>query len=271
MKLCYCDESGTGDEPYAVMAGIVVDSQRMHKTKEHWNNLLDSLSRIIGKEVIELHTRDFYPGNGIWRGIDGTQRAKIISLILEWLNERKHDIIFTAIEKETYYQEKNIGRIYKEINTIWKALGFHLILGIQKNYQKADKTKGNTILVFDNEDREMKQFTELILNPPAWSDSYYAKTKKQNRLDQIVDVPYWGDSKQVSLLQLADFICYFIRRYIEIREEKIPAKYPGEDSRLDYWFDLIKKREVGHSIMYPSRGRCEVADLYYKIAPNSIK
>lgn len=115
MKLCYCDESGTGDEPYAVMTGIIVDSQRMHKTKEHWNNLLDSLSRIIGKEVIELHTRDFYPGNGIWRGINGAQRAKIISLILEWLNERKHDIIFTAIEKRLIIKKKILGKFIKRL------------------------------------------------------------------------------------------------------------------------------------------------------------
>lgn len=33
MKLCYCDESGTGNEPVAVMVGIVVDTKRMHLTK----------------------------------------------------------------------------------------------------------------------------------------------------------------------------------------------------------------------------------------------
>jgi len=30
MKFCYLDESGIGDEPYAVMVGIIVDAQRMH-------------------------------------------------------------------------------------------------------------------------------------------------------------------------------------------------------------------------------------------------
>ena len=33
MNLCYCDESGTGNEAIAVMAGIVVDAGRMHLTK----------------------------------------------------------------------------------------------------------------------------------------------------------------------------------------------------------------------------------------------
>ena len=46
MKVCYCDESGTGDEPIAVLVGVVVDSQRMHVTKEHWGDLLENLSTI---------------------------------------------------------------------------------------------------------------------------------------------------------------------------------------------------------------------------------
>jgi hypothetical protein len=51
----------------------------------------------------------------------------------------------------------------------------------------------------------------------------------------------------------------------------VPAKYDGEDSKLDYWFELIIKRNVPTSVMYPSRGRCEIANLYYRIAPNYIK
>ena len=48
MKFCYCDESGTGDEPIAVMVGIVVDAQRMHLTKADWAELLETLSQLLG-------------------------------------------------------------------------------------------------------------------------------------------------------------------------------------------------------------------------------
>jgi hypothetical protein len=44
MKVCYCDESGTGDEPIAVMVGVLVDSQRMHITKKDWCELLEQFS-----------------------------------------------------------------------------------------------------------------------------------------------------------------------------------------------------------------------------------
>ena len=100
MKICYCDETGTGDEPIAVMVGVIVDSQRMHVTKEHWEELLSTLSKIINKELEEIHTRDFYSGNGIWRGIDGPKRAKVITSILNWFKARKHHLVYTSVFKK---------------------------------------------------------------------------------------------------------------------------------------------------------------------------
>jgi hypothetical protein len=40
MKFCYLDESGTGEELFAVMAGIVVDAYRSRITRKDWMDLL---------------------------------------------------------------------------------------------------------------------------------------------------------------------------------------------------------------------------------------
>ncbi len=271
MKFCYCDESGIGAEPIAVMAGVIVDAQRMHKTKAEWECLLKTLSITAKRRITELHTKDFYPGNGQWRGIDGPTRAQIITDILLWLNERRHGVIFSVMKKTQYEKEKIAGTVPAEINTVWRALGFHLILGIQKAHQSMSRTKGHTLLVFDNEERERVTFTDLLTNPPAWSDSYYTKRRTQNRLDQIIDVPYWTDSKAVGLVQLADFLAYFIRRYVEITEHLDEVRYDGEDTRLEEWFKLISARQIARSCTYPSRGRCDTANLYWQIAPECVK
>ena len=212
MKLCYCDESGTGNEPIAVMVGIVVDASRMHLTKVHWGNLLKILSDIAGRPIVELHTRNFYAGNGVFRGIDGPQRSEIISAVCEWLTDRKHHVVYTSVLKDEYHKARSTQRIPDELNTIWRYLGFHLVLAMQKFCQKNPKTKGHTIYVFDNEEREEARFTDIILRPPEWSDEYYDRKPQQDRLDQIVDVPYFGDSKDVGLIQLADFFSFFLRR-----------------------------------------------------------
>jgi len=93
MKVCYFDESGTGEEPVAVVTGVVVDAQRMHATKEHWSELLDVLSGLCGRKLDELHTKDFYAGNSPFKKMDGPTRAKYISEIISWFCERKHDFV----------------------------------------------------------------------------------------------------------------------------------------------------------------------------------
>jgi hypothetical protein len=271
MKFCYCDESGTGTEPIAVMVGVVVDANRMHLTKDNWSNLLTTLSRLLGRQVSELHACEFYPGNGIWRGINGHLRSNLITAILQWLMDRKHYIVYSVIHKARFTQCKTQGQIPDEIGTIWQALGFHLLLALQKAYQRSEGTKGNTIVIFDNQKREEIRFTDLVKNPPHWSDSYYCRERGSRQLDQIIDVPYFADSRDVALIQLADFLSFFIRRYVEIKEGLGGERYEGEDTRLEEWMPQIITRSIGSSFLYPKRGRCSCAEIFYSIAPECIK
>jgi hypothetical protein len=57
MKLCYCDETGTGEEPFAVLLGVVVDASRMHVTKNDWASFLAQLSEMVGQEFQELNKK----------------------------------------------------------------------------------------------------------------------------------------------------------------------------------------------------------------------
>jgi len=271
MKFCYCDESGTGTEPIAVMVGVIVDAQRMHLTKDNWNNLLNILSRHLGRHVSELHTRNFYPGNGIWRGLEGPLRSRIITAILEWLKERKHYIVYSAIHKDRFIYCRNQDQIPSEIRTIWRALGFHILLALQKAHQRFEATKGNTVVIFDNEKREELRFTDLVKNPPTWSDSYYSRDRHSKPLNQIVDVPYFVDSRDVGLIQLADFLSFFVRRYIEINENLTSIHYDGEDTRLEEWMKSITSCSISSSFVYPKRSRCSCAEIFYSIAPETIK
>jgi hypothetical protein len=271
MKLCYCDESGTGDEPIAVMVGVIVDSQRMHVTKDHWGGLLTTLSRICGAQLSEIHTRDFYAGNGVWRGMGGPERSNVISTVFEWLKERKHDVVFTAAVKSSYYDALREERLPKELNTIWRFLAFHLILAVQKAHQRQASTKGNTVFIFDNEMREEDRFTDLVFAPPCWSDEYYERGKKQGTLDQIIDVPYFGDSQKVMLIQVADLIAFFLRRYAEISEGFTPPRFKDEMPKVQAWVRLLAECSIGRSMIYPTRARCQAADMFYQLAPKSIR
>jgi len=271
MKFCYCDESGTGDEPIAVMVGIILDHTRMHVTKADWCALLAKLSTMAGREITELHTRDFYAGNSPWRGIDGPTRAAVISAIFDWICERKHKIVYASVCRKVYHDMFALQRIPDELNTLWRFLGFHLVLSVQRFGQTFDKNKGNTLLIFDNEQREQMRFTDIILRPPAWSGEYYAKKRKQDPLDEIVDVPYFGDSQDVGLIQVADFLAYFLRRYAEIKEELVPARYPEEEARMDEWIKMLMSCSIGRSLIYPKVGRNAAQELFWRCGSTSIR
>ena len=270
MKFSYMDESGTGDEPYAVMVGIIVDARRMHVTKTDWHDLLCILSDMVGREVSEIHTRDFYPGNSPWRELSGDIRASIITAIFEWLRNRKHRVVYSAVDKAVFFRDFSNEAYAPVIETLWRFMALHICLSIQKHHQTLERNKGHTVLIFDNEDREAKNFTELVRDPPEWTDTYYRRKRRQVRLDQIIDVPYFGDSRYVGLIQVADFVSFFLRRHIEIQEGVIPPRYDDEQMLVENWIRIALDQAIPKSRMYPSRGRCECADLFHRYAPCCI-
>ena len=271
MNFCYSDESGTGQEPIATMVGIVVDSSRMHLTKSDWNELLSDLSQMTGRKIVELHTADFYKGNGVWRGIDGPTRANIITAVLNWLGDRKHHVVYASVSKSSYFEAVKARVIPEEVHTLWRFLAFHLVLAIQKYSQPEKASKGSTVLEFDNEDREESRFIDLVLNPPTWSDDYYRRNKKRSQLDQIIDVPFFADSKKVPLLQVADFLAFFLRRHAEIQERLVGPVYEGEEEKISAWAKQLANRSIGRSHIYPKQNRNMAQEYFYSHAPQSIR
>ena len=277
MQFVYIDESGTGDEPIGVMAGVIADSYRMRPTKEEWNKLLTNLSEIIGRDIDEIHTRDFYSGNSPWRDLDGNQRSEIINAIFQWLNNRKHSIVYTAVDKERFYRDRDDNQYLSELSTLWKFMALHLALSLQKYNQGAARgrnrkinPKGSTVLIFDHEHREQEPYTNLLLDPPDWTDKYYDKKRNQEKMSQIVDVPHFVDSKKVGLIQLADFVCFFLRKYLELNMGFAEPAYEDEIEKVNDWTEKILNRSIPENNLYLRRGRCECSQLFCFYAPDVI-
>ncbi len=279
MKFVYVDETGTGEELIAVMAGVIADSYKMRVTKFDWNDLLNKLSKITAKKIDEIHTSEFYLGNGPWRKLKGQQRAKIIDAICDWLGERKHSIVYSAVNKKDFFNDFNKEPKLKEIGSLWKFMALHISLSLQKKFQGSEKDKknrkinpkGSFVLIFDHQHREQKGFTNLVLSPPDWTNCYYDKMEQQEKMNQLIDVPHFVDSKQVGLIQLADFICFFLRKHIELSLNLIQPKYKDEKEKVSHWVDLILKRAIPKNNIYKAKGKCESEALFYKYAPKPLK
>ena len=280
MKFVYLDESGTGGDTIAVMAGVIIDTTRMRPTKEDWDGLLAYLSNdMVGKEIEEIHTNELYRGNGVWRGIDGPQRSVLIDVIFKWLSDRKHHIIFTAVDVNKFRENHEGTEFSNDIESLWQFMAFHITLSLQKCMQGAKQSgtrrkkesKCNSVLIFDHQHHDQKKFTELLLNPPEWSRTYYDRVKHQNDLEKIVDIPHFVDSKHVGMIQLADVISYFIRLYLEIENGFKKESYKGELDKLREWYEVIETRCDCLSNCFPKRGRSDTAEHFYNFIPESLK
>ncbi|MBK8650844.1 MAG: DUF3800 domain-containing protein [Elusimicrobia bacterium] len=159
---------------------------------------------------------------------------------------------------------------HADIKTLWRFLGLHLVLGIQKYHKGNKNNKGNTILVFDNEEREMKRFTDLIQAPPKWSSTYYGLEDETDPLSQVVDVPYFADSVDVPLLQVADFVAFFLRKHAEL-ENGVIERYDGERLKVRSWINMALKRRIPLSAIFPKRGRCSCSEMFFNYAPSCLR
>jgi hypothetical protein len=271
MKFCYLDESGMGNEPVLVMAGILVDAHRMHVTKGAWEDFLRYLSQETGRTINEFHSRDFYRGNGPWRNVAGPNRAKLISAIIRWIETRKHNVVFSALLKDEFTNRRSSIQQTTGADCPWCAAAMHCILSLQKHNQSQEKNKGHTVVIFDREVKKEGELSNLIHSPLSALNEYYGKKPKHPVLDQIVDVPYFADSEHVLLLQVADVVAYVLRTYADLEVGALQEQYPEEKAQMKAWVDEIIARALPGSTRYPARGRCEIADLFWNIAPACLR
>lgn len=268
MKICYCDESF--GSTVAVMVGVIVDTYKMEKTKKSWQNILHKASTIANREVEEIHTSDLYTGSGPYYHVDGTKRAEVIDEIYDWFSKRQHRVVYTSVAQDTYKKVKEDGSIYKEIQDLWQYLGFHLILATQKKYPIGKSVKNKVLYVFD-QGRGGTNFSKLVFDPPAWSGEYYGLKKKDNKLSQVIDAPYFADSKHACLIQAADAFSFVLRRYSEILDFGDEERYKGERERISNWVSTLEQRAIERPNIYQQINRSDVQEMFYKLAPNSIR
>lgn len=268
MKFCYLDETGTGQDTVVIVAGVIVDVIRMNRTKQEWESLFDQVSRLSKKPITEMHAKDLIPGNGEWYGVDPQVRDEVVDTILDWLTERNHKVTFSAVDRARFKASSD-DRVH-DLRDEWCAASFHVVLTLQKAHKSISNNKGHTLLIFDK-GKDPTRLISLLRTPPDWSDSYYSRAPRQIQLDQIVDVPYFADSKFLPLIQIADLIGYILRRYADLHDYESTEKYDGELIKYERWIGKIRGTCLKTSMRYMKHGGCDTSKFYRELAPESLR
>jgi hypothetical protein len=266
VKFCYIDESESGDHRVVVAAGVVVDGTRMHATKSDWSELLATLSERLDRPLREFKAKDLYRGSGRWSRMAARDRGQVISDVVEWWLERSHKIVYSGVLTEAY--AACVRHELGDISDAWCAADVHLLLALQRAHQRIGSNKGHTVVVLDRGSHE-KDLVEFVRTPPAWTDAYYARPRRSNRLDQIVDVPYFVDSEHAMLVQTADLFAYILRRLVELSDLDVPSSYAGEADQVSGWAGRLARQGL-RSDLWPTQRRTAAHELFTELTPPSL-
>ena len=269
MKFCYVDESGFGGE-LVVVAGVIVDAARMHRTKAAWDDLLQQLDEESEGRVSEIKGRELYRGNAYWRELDSGERTSLIEAIISWMVARRHDVTFGAVSSAACKLTRDqSGLDGFEQASDWTIAAMHLLLSVQKHHQKQKNNKGKTVFVFDNA-RPHQELTSLVLQPPTVTGQFYQKQRRQDPLDQVIDVPYFADSQHAVLIQAADIFAFLLRLYAELHEGITTEKFPGELERLSKWIGQMGPVLLPDSVRWSMASKDPCTEFFRSIAPQSL-
>jgi hypothetical protein len=271
MKVCYVDESGNDTkDPCLVMVGIVVDAYRLNRTREEFGEIFNDIQQLFQDNLKEVKGAKVLYGRGRWRNVDLETRKRIVSSLCDWVVERKHHIVLAAIDRERFKQSDR-SRFPEVDDDPWLACSLHIALQLQKKYQSEKKNKGRTFLFIDDDKQKADKLSELLFQPPEWTDSYYGRRRNQARLDQLIDSSFAVKSHHVGLVQVADIYAVILRRYAELHEYERSEEWQGEKSLIDEWVRTLASRMLPKATRWPERAKAPCSKWYNDIAPKSLR
>lgn len=245
--------------------GVIADGKRLNRTRTDFADTFARLGHVALRDLRELKSNELYRGLGPWKGIDGPERAAIIENLCRWLCERKHDLALAAIDLEKF----NERPLHADLDE-WMTASLHIALQVQRAHQNQKQNKGSTFLVFDEHQRHADRLAELLFDPPDWTDGYYERDRKRERLDQVIDTAFYARSHHVGLVQIADLFAFLFRRYAELHDYGREPAYAEEVERVSTWVGIIAGRLLPSSHRWPKRGREDVSSWYAGAAPASL-
>jgi hypothetical protein len=244
MKFCYVDESrDSASDKVQVVVGIVADAQRLNRSRVEFSEIFALVEGAYPEALKELKGSRIFYGHGGWREVPPELRKAVFRLFCEWIGERKHSLALSAIDIRRF-SEKLPDNYPDPLRDLWVAGAVHIALQLQKLHQALKKNKGHTVLIFDENKVKADRLNEVLFAPPAWTETYYDKRKKQTPLDQIIDSAFFTKSHHAGLAQVADLFAFVLRHYAELSEYGADPVYRGEADDLDPLVELLATRLI---------------------------
>ena len=242
MYIVYLDESGdpngwNSNQDHFVIGGIAVHEGQIRRLSAR----LDQIQSEFFPEIslpLKFHATDINTGHDRFRDLTDVNRQRMLGAVYRVMaNERyPHVVLFataihiTAVDSPEQALRDTFEDITQRINT------FLVRLHKSGNPQKA-------LLIIDRSQSTEGRYRTLISDFRASGTSY-------GYLGNIVDIPYFSQSSETRLLQLADFVAYAVFRYFERNDsqflDQILTRFDGRsrESERDGLKHIIQTSEA---------------------------
>jgi hypothetical protein len=266
MKFVYVDESGAKDHTDVfVMAGVLIDAYRLRKHTTTFDEMITTFLAKHEGAPKELKTHAFIDGDGGWSKIDAAERKAFLGSVCDLVAECAR-IFAVAFSFEKFdpaakaAQQKTFGTSY------WLGAAMFVSALVQQKMQKEKRNKGHTVLMCDDNKKEMPKLADALYAADPWFDPIYEGTRRkkrgrkgkrvgngalltEERFDQIVNTAFSIKSHHSSMIQVADAVSYIYRRHLELKSGT--EAWAGEK---EYFAGLVNKLEPKRELLGRTSG-----------------
>ncbi|MBI1724596.1 MAG: DUF3800 domain-containing protein [Candidatus Tectomicrobia bacterium] len=218
MYLLYLDESGNPDDPsdrHFVLAGAAV----FELTTFHLSQEMERLqqSYFPGIQPVEFHAAAIRNGKGFWRNQDRSRRDSLLGDIGEAIENsnrpgwsRPGVVLFAAVIEKTnlLYGEEAVKKATEEI-----CRRFDLFL-MRRHQEHGDSQRG--LLVLDE--------GRFQARSKIWVKDFRTLGTQWGTLRNLSDIPYFTNSVDTRLLQVADYVSHAAYLMYERRDYSLFAR-----------------------------------------------
>lgn len=204
MYLLYLDDSGSVPDPhqeYFVLGGLC-----LREDSVHWlTNRMDNYAKTVSPEnpnAVEFHASEIFGGRSFpWDALKNRdKRIQVIKDILCILNEsRETTAAFACAVHEPSYPDQDPFLIaFEDLCTRFE-------LFLNRIYHDAGRQNHKGMIIFDESSYENQIQKKAIL--------FRQQGTRWRVLRDIIEVPFFVDSKASRIIQMADHIAYAVFRY----------------------------------------------------------
>jgi hypothetical protein len=223
MYLFYIDESG---DPFAwdqndnfILAGVAIHEGQVRNLTRQLDDIQEKYFPTISIPI-EFHAGAILSGKDRFRRIEENIRDQIMDEIYEIIKSAGFPNLITfataihvsAVKNGAQALEDCLEDICQRFNTFLKY-----------QFQAGYPDKG--LLIMDKSGRETR-IRELM-------STFEQQGTKCGYLGNIMDVPYFADSKHTRMLQIADFVAFAFGRYLNSQDKSFFDKISKRISRKD--------------------------------------